>query len=667
MFPGLDMKELQLFRETYGASAFVCRYLHCSLSTDGFDTWQQRERHESQHQRKFRCAHPTCAYFTTGFANRLQLNRHNRRYHASNANETSLFEAIRALNISLQVSLEEKQEKVAPPVLVQEEEQKNQPAAPLLRPEQIRSLPCYFGQNSNQYCELRLMELWDLVEKNGSETQLHHNAKREIITLSEQIMQGVQAIQEQQDRPPHNAEGAPPDRQCHLSLPQQEAAGVMELTHRLIDQTSIEEKNKLRTRLYTRMDHRTYRRYQELAFDPVFHYYRSQAVTRLYQEKQAEAQAQAQGLSATPHTAPRIQRPSSSNGQQQHQNDRSFKCDQCPQSFNSKHDLKLHKPIHFLERIKPAVSASPEPISNQKTAPKPPALAKDNTGAPKLASETPIDWATNPTLSYQYPPPTVSDETASQFDGGFADPYPSNYPHNLYNTSSQSMTELQLPPAEATSHISTLFNTYPTSSGANANGPNMVPNFLPHLEFNSLPAPSIPFELPREPSIVSHMEEFTLPDLDKLGENPARSLFSTTGARPAHANFKYFQSASGPQDFSFNEFSTLTSTDSYPFSPNFGPSNEGLSFSSSTPEDHFSGYPLLDGANSWDWNFETPTESFSSTSPYYEPEEATFHTDWRGNESLLDPGNTYDHQALKTVPQQPEPQSLTPDHMASNR
>jgi uncharacterized Zn-finger protein len=34
-------------------------------------------------------------------------------------------------------------------------------------------------------------------------------------------------------------------------------------------------------------------------------------------------------------------------GQPQPQNDRPFKCDQCPQSFNRNHDLKRHKRIHL--------------------------------------------------------------------------------------------------------------------------------------------------------------------------------------------------------------------------------------------------------------------------------------------------------------------------------
>ena len=41
------------------------------------------------------------------------------------------------------------------------------------------------------------------------------------------------------------------------------------------------------------------------------------------------------GVSRSPHT------------QQQTANDRPFRCDQCPQSFNRNHDLKRHKRIHL--------------------------------------------------------------------------------------------------------------------------------------------------------------------------------------------------------------------------------------------------------------------------------------------------------------------------------
>jgi hypothetical protein len=80
-FPEISNKDLQGFREIYGGSAFVCRYLHCVFSTDGFESTSQRAKHESQHQRRFRCAYSSCFSFSTGFVTRNLLNKHNERYH----------------------------------------------------------------------------------------------------------------------------------------------------------------------------------------------------------------------------------------------------------------------------------------------------------------------------------------------------------------------------------------------------------------------------------------------------------------------------------------------------------------------------------------------------------------------------------------------------------
>jgi hypothetical protein len=82
-FPEINRTDLQAFRETYGASAFVCRYLHCAFSTDGFESSSQRAKHESQHQRRFRCAHSSCVYFKTGFVTRNLLTKHNEKYHST--------------------------------------------------------------------------------------------------------------------------------------------------------------------------------------------------------------------------------------------------------------------------------------------------------------------------------------------------------------------------------------------------------------------------------------------------------------------------------------------------------------------------------------------------------------------------------------------------------
>lgn len=93
-FLGIDVNQLQIFKETYGPSAFTCRYVHCARATDGFETSKKRDEHESAHQRKYRCAHPSCVSFACGFATKRSLNRHNEKYHPTHAKSISLSEGI---------------------------------------------------------------------------------------------------------------------------------------------------------------------------------------------------------------------------------------------------------------------------------------------------------------------------------------------------------------------------------------------------------------------------------------------------------------------------------------------------------------------------------------------------------------------------------------------
>jgi hypothetical protein len=93
-FPEISNKDFQDFREIYGGSAFVCRYLHCVFSTDGFESPSQRAKHESQHQRRFRCAYSFCFSFSTGFVARNLLNKHNEKYHPAIVEGPSLAESL---------------------------------------------------------------------------------------------------------------------------------------------------------------------------------------------------------------------------------------------------------------------------------------------------------------------------------------------------------------------------------------------------------------------------------------------------------------------------------------------------------------------------------------------------------------------------------------------
>jgi len=79
----IDARKLKSFVDLYGVSAFVCRYSHCAKATDGFSSARQRDLHEANHQRKFRCAYRSCVNFASGFATRGALNKHNDKYHRS--------------------------------------------------------------------------------------------------------------------------------------------------------------------------------------------------------------------------------------------------------------------------------------------------------------------------------------------------------------------------------------------------------------------------------------------------------------------------------------------------------------------------------------------------------------------------------------------------------
>ena len=95
-FPEIKKIDLQTFRDRYGSSAFVCRYLDCVFSTDGFESPAQRDKHESQHHRRYRCGNSSCVGFTIGFSNQNSLKKHNEKYHAAIMEGPSLADSLTA-------------------------------------------------------------------------------------------------------------------------------------------------------------------------------------------------------------------------------------------------------------------------------------------------------------------------------------------------------------------------------------------------------------------------------------------------------------------------------------------------------------------------------------------------------------------------------------------
>jgi hypothetical protein len=131
--------------------------------------------------------------------------------------------------------------------------------------------------------------------------------------------------QQQQPQPPQNIPGRQPNAQQNLS--QEDNALVINLTSRLMTQASEEQKNELRASLQARMEPQIFQKYISQGQDPLFLYYRNQALNRLRVEKQARlAQAQQLAMSQQPQNMPaaappmqqqRSMNPSPLNGQAQ--------------------------------------------------------------------------------------------------------------------------------------------------------------------------------------------------------------------------------------------------------------------------------------------------------------------------------------------------------------
>jgi len=78
---GINPTIVSEFKKTYGESAFLCRYSPCPRATLGFSNNREREKHESSHTRKFKCADSSCEFYESGFSTKATLQKHNEIYH----------------------------------------------------------------------------------------------------------------------------------------------------------------------------------------------------------------------------------------------------------------------------------------------------------------------------------------------------------------------------------------------------------------------------------------------------------------------------------------------------------------------------------------------------------------------------------------------------------
>ena len=82
---------IDLFKEIYGGSAFLCRFSHCSKISEGFASKKEREKHEILHTKRFKCAESTCEFYIRGFPSKGALQKHNRTYHTKSSDNIPEF------------------------------------------------------------------------------------------------------------------------------------------------------------------------------------------------------------------------------------------------------------------------------------------------------------------------------------------------------------------------------------------------------------------------------------------------------------------------------------------------------------------------------------------------------------------------------------------------
>ncbi len=224
--------------------AFTCRYRHCISANSGFSSLHEREKHESQHRRQYRCDIPTCVDFEKGFATRGLLTKHNRKWHFQIEDEISLVEQIRALKKSKLA--EEKTEpsqarlsaacEVTPtqqyglssadtlngmnvgnairgPTLLEILTIRNHPSGKMITATDNEIHDLFIKKQLTQQQKQqqnRFRMLWVQMEKNSPDSQIHQDAKKKLFDLSKTLTMQLQTyrqnslrllgLKEQQDR-----------------------------------------------------------------------------------------------------------------------------------------------------------------------------------------------------------------------------------------------------------------------------------------------------------------------------------------------------------------------------------------------------------------------------------------------------------------------------------
>ena len=74
-----------VFTARHHSGSYLCRYRSCPRATQGFDSSDLRQNHESSHASRFRCTDPACGFFGKELKSHAAMNKHNIKYHGDDS------------------------------------------------------------------------------------------------------------------------------------------------------------------------------------------------------------------------------------------------------------------------------------------------------------------------------------------------------------------------------------------------------------------------------------------------------------------------------------------------------------------------------------------------------------------------------------------------------
>lgn len=73
------------FAARHHSGSYLCRYRSCPRATQGFNSSDLRQKHESSHASRFRCTDSACGFFGRALKSRAAMNKHTIKYHGDDS------------------------------------------------------------------------------------------------------------------------------------------------------------------------------------------------------------------------------------------------------------------------------------------------------------------------------------------------------------------------------------------------------------------------------------------------------------------------------------------------------------------------------------------------------------------------------------------------------